>query len=265
MAGRPERPLDPSVGPVARFAAGLRELRAEAGSPTYRVPARRAGQGASTLSQSAAGERLPTLPVVLAYLRACGGDEAEWEKRWHKAATEAAAEPRTEDGDAAGPYRGLARFEPTTPICSSAAVSSPTACSNSPAPAGSPRCSARRSAVSPAAAHHSGRRYTGHAPPRDPRRTRRDRPRRCRDRPGTAGPGTADHTGPRHRRPRPRGAHHPLGTGCRPLPYPGRSPPRRISSAEPICRLRCRTSDWRPSSTSRRTGCAGPHARTRVC
>jgi hypothetical protein len=44
--------------------------------------ARRAGQGASTLSQSAAGERLSTLPVVPAYVWACGGDEAEWEARW---------------------------------------------------------------------------------------------------------------------------------------------------------------------------------------
>ncbi|MGW7259573.1 nSTAND1 domain-containing NTPase [Streptomyces sp. NPDC054834] len=112
MAGRPESPLDPSAGPVGRFAAELRKLRAEAGSPTYRVMAQRTNQGASTLSQAAAGERLPTLPVVLAYARACGGDEADWEARWREAAAEAAAEPRTEDEDAEPPYRGLARFEP---------------------------------------------------------------------------------------------------------------------------------------------------------
>ncbi|MCX4409962.1 hypothetical protein OG840_52560 [Streptomyces sp. NBC_01764] len=112
MAGRPESPLDPSAGPVARLAAELRKLRAEAGSPTYRVMAQRSGQGASTLSQAAAGERLATLPVVLAYVRACGGDEAEWEGRWREAAAEVAAEPRTEDQDAVRPYRGLARFEP---------------------------------------------------------------------------------------------------------------------------------------------------------
>lgn len=112
MAGRPESPLDPSSGPVARFAAELRTLRAEAGSPTYRVMAKGAGQGASTLSQAAAGERLPTLPVMLAYVRACGGDPGQWEARWREAAEEAAAEPRTEDEDAEPPYRGLARFEP---------------------------------------------------------------------------------------------------------------------------------------------------------
>lgn len=112
MAGRPERPLDPSAGPVAGLAAELRKLRAEAGSPTYRAMAQRTGQGASTLSQAAAGERLPTLPVTLAYVRACGGDPAEWEQRWRQAAAEAAAEPRAEDEDAEPPYRGLARFEP---------------------------------------------------------------------------------------------------------------------------------------------------------
>ncbi|MGW1562774.1 nSTAND1 domain-containing NTPase [Streptomyces sp. NPDC002144] len=112
MAGRPESPLDPNSGPVARFAAELRKLRAEAGSPTYRVMAQRTGQGTSTLSQAAAGERLPTLPVTLAYVRACGGDQEEWAERWRQAAAEAAAEPRAEDDDAEPPYRGLARFEP---------------------------------------------------------------------------------------------------------------------------------------------------------
>lgn len=112
MAGRRESPLDPSAGPVARFAAELRKLRAEAESPTYRVMAQRTGQGASTLSQAAGGERMPTLPVVLAYVHACGGDAVEWEERWHQATAEKEAEPRTEDGDAEPPYRGLARFEP---------------------------------------------------------------------------------------------------------------------------------------------------------
>ncbi|WP_456340623.1 nSTAND1 domain-containing NTPase [Streptomyces mirabilis] len=112
MAGRPESPLDPSAGPVARFAAELRKLRAEGGSPTYRSMAQRTSQGASTLSQAAAGERLPTLPVVLAYVQACGGDPQEWEARWREAAAEEAAEPRASDEDAEPPYRGLARFEP---------------------------------------------------------------------------------------------------------------------------------------------------------
>ncbi|MEU6549018.1 hypothetical protein ABZ915_01855 [Streptomyces sp. NPDC046915] len=112
MAGRPESPLDPSAGPVQRLAFELRKLRAEAGSPTYRAMAERTGQGASTLSQAAAGERLPTLPVVLAYVRACDGDPEEWEERWRTAHAETVAEPRADDPEAEPPYRGLARFEP---------------------------------------------------------------------------------------------------------------------------------------------------------
>jgi WD40 repeat protein len=112
MAGRPQRPVDPDAGPVQRLAHELRVLREAAGSPTYRAMAERAGVGASTLSQAAAGERLPTLPVVLAYTRACGGDEAEWEHRWRQAAEEEAAGPCADDDAAGAPYRGLARFEP---------------------------------------------------------------------------------------------------------------------------------------------------------
>ncbi|MEU4038947.1 nSTAND1 domain-containing NTPase [Streptomyces collinus] len=74
--------------------------------------AQRTKHGASTLSQAAGGERLPTLPVALAYVDACGGDTGEWEERWREAAAEVAATPRAENGDAQPPYRGLARFEP---------------------------------------------------------------------------------------------------------------------------------------------------------
>ncbi|MET9348374.1 WD40 repeat domain-containing protein [Streptomyces termitum] len=75
--------------------------------------ARRAHYSAATLAQAAAGERLPSLPVALAYVRACGGDEAVWEARWHEAGREAAEERLTagDPGAAPAPYRGLARFE----------------------------------------------------------------------------------------------------------------------------------------------------------
>ena len=109
--GRPEKPLDPTAGPVQRFAQELRKLRREAGGPTYRAMARQVPYAAPTLSEAAAGDRLPSLPVALAYVRACGGDEEAWERRWREAA--AATEARSleqEDGDC--PYPGLARFEP---------------------------------------------------------------------------------------------------------------------------------------------------------
>ena len=37
-----------------------------------------------TLASAAGGFRLPTLPVLIAYVNACGGDVAEWEERWDR-------------------------------------------------------------------------------------------------------------------------------------------------------------------------------------
>ncbi|MFJ1548929.1 helix-turn-helix domain-containing protein [Streptomyces sp. NPDC088246] len=97
------------------FAHELRKLRHRAGSPTYRAMARHAPFSAPTLSAAAAGERLPSLPVALAYAAACGGEAAHWEERWRAAASSepAAAE---EQGTAGAPYPGLARFEPGDPL-----------------------------------------------------------------------------------------------------------------------------------------------------
>ncbi len=74
--------LDPGTGPLQSFAQDLRQLRREAGAPTYRTLARTAGYSATTLSEAASGRRLPTLDVVLAYVGACGGDPAQWHRRW---------------------------------------------------------------------------------------------------------------------------------------------------------------------------------------
>ncbi|KAA2254652.1 AAA family ATPase [Solihabitans fulvus] len=84
--GRPERPLDPASGPVAAFAMDLRELRQGAGNPSYRELAQRALFSPSVLSTAAGGLGLPTLRVTLAFVEACGGDQAGWERRWHAVA-----------------------------------------------------------------------------------------------------------------------------------------------------------------------------------
>lgn len=109
--GRREKPVDPSAGPVQRFAYELRKLRAEAGGPTYRQLAARGPYSVTALSQAAAGDRLPSLAVALAYAQGCGGDPGAWEWRWRQAAAEEAEQPLPH-GDVAPPYRGLARFEP---------------------------------------------------------------------------------------------------------------------------------------------------------
>ncbi|MFH8349573.1 hypothetical protein [Streptomyces sp. NPDC018045] len=115
---RRERPLHDADTPLVRFAADLRRLREKAGSPTYRQLAARAHYSIATLSDAAAGRRLPSLPVALAYVRACGGDVRQWERRWHALAAELATAQGTPRAphpvggkpDATPPYTGLAAF-----------------------------------------------------------------------------------------------------------------------------------------------------------
>ncbi|MEV0319370.1 hypothetical protein ACIBKX_37975 [Streptomyces sp. NPDC050658] len=110
--GRREKPIDPVAGPVQQLAFELRKLRREAGSPTYQVMAKEAEYSIAALARAAAGETLPSLPLTLAYVKACGGGPAEWERRWHAARDEESAQPRDVDEESADPpYQGLARFE----------------------------------------------------------------------------------------------------------------------------------------------------------
>ncbi|WP_306337948.1 hypothetical protein [Streptomyces sp. KL118A] len=110
--GRREKPVDPAAGPTARFAVELRKLRSEAGGIAYRALAERTGYSITALSQAAAGEKLPSLPLTLAYAKACGGDAQDWERRWHAAAREESETAAAAEDTAEAPYRGLARFEP---------------------------------------------------------------------------------------------------------------------------------------------------------
>ncbi|BBB02023.1 putative WD-40 repeat protein [Actinacidiphila reveromycinica] len=117
---RPEGPLDDDGSALTQLAAGLRQLRQQAGTPPYRQLARHAHYSSTTLADAAAGRRLPSLAVTLAYVRACGGDAAEWKERWHRAAAETATAETTQpppSHTAAGqgrdcPYFGLATFQP---------------------------------------------------------------------------------------------------------------------------------------------------------
>jgi hypothetical protein len=95
--------LDAAGGAVEQFAAGLRELRDKAGRPGYRELARRAHYSVTTLSVAAAGRKLPSLEVAMAYVHACGGDITEWELRWRAAAGEPTG--AVPDVDARQPYR----------------------------------------------------------------------------------------------------------------------------------------------------------------
>jgi WD40 repeat protein len=98
---RGERPLGGEDSALVQFAADLRRLRDKAGKPSYRELARGAHYSSTTLSDAAGGRRLPTLAVVVAYVRACGGEVVEWERRWRELVAEGG-----EEGEAA-PYSGL--------------------------------------------------------------------------------------------------------------------------------------------------------------
>ncbi|MGW1506835.1 nSTAND1 domain-containing NTPase [Streptomyces mirabilis] len=96
---------------MQRFAYELRKLRQEAGGITYRAMARGMEYSVTTLSRAAAGEQLPSLQVVLAYVAVCGGDREEWERRWREATADEAATAAADDDTDPPPYQGLARFE----------------------------------------------------------------------------------------------------------------------------------------------------------
>src|SRR5439155_6133316 len=114
--GRPERPLDRTNGPIAAFAHDLRALRKLAGNPSYRQLARTALYAPSVLSHAASGHRLPTLQVTLAFVAACGGDRATWERRWRKVAADVGAATDCRDMPAPGRYPPLSYPPPGYPL-----------------------------------------------------------------------------------------------------------------------------------------------------
>lgn len=96
---RPPRPLDPSAGPVQAFAAELRKLREEAGSPKYLQMARKTGKSRTALAEAAGGDHLPTWETVAAFVTACGRDPAAWRGRWEETRERARASAKQEETD----------------------------------------------------------------------------------------------------------------------------------------------------------------------
>jgi hypothetical protein len=78
---------------IIEFAAELRELRVEAGNPSFRQMAGASGSiSHTTLHEAAAGSRFPSWETTREFVKACGGDETEWRARWERARD--AIEPR---------------------------------------------------------------------------------------------------------------------------------------------------------------------------
>jgi hypothetical protein len=106
--------LDVINGPIAAFAQDLRTLRKRAGNPSYRELASTALFAPSVLSTAASGHRMPTLSVTLAFVAACGGDEAAWERRWRSITGRTATESREDRTSDAVPDTPQPAAEPLT-------------------------------------------------------------------------------------------------------------------------------------------------------
>jgi len=71
---------------MAAFAAALRELRANAGNPSFRKMAELSGRVShTTLHEAATGARFPSWDTTREFALACGGSEADWRDRWERA------------------------------------------------------------------------------------------------------------------------------------------------------------------------------------
>ncbi|WP_097320167.1 helix-turn-helix domain-containing protein [Paractinoplanes atraurantiacus] len=83
-------------GDLRGFADDLRRLRVKAGITSQRLLAPRAFLSHTTVWAAERGEELPSLDVTLAIVKACGGDQEEWDRRWrlvYAAGRERAASP----------------------------------------------------------------------------------------------------------------------------------------------------------------------------
>jgi hypothetical protein len=74
-------PCDAPGDNPARFLRELGQLRAEAGLGHAELAAR-AHYPYDVIRAAEVGPSLPSLPVLSAYVRGCGGTPAEWEERW---------------------------------------------------------------------------------------------------------------------------------------------------------------------------------------
>jgi hypothetical protein len=81
---RPENPII-GDGPVAELARALRQLRDGVGRPSYRVLAKEAHYSPASLADATDGYHCPTWDLTQAFVRACGGAEADFRPLWTKA------------------------------------------------------------------------------------------------------------------------------------------------------------------------------------
>lgn len=80
-------PLDPTASPAHAFAHELRQLRTNAGEPSFDAMAARANWSKTQLHAATTGRCMPTWSTAEAFLRACKVPDdkmVEWRQRWHQ-------------------------------------------------------------------------------------------------------------------------------------------------------------------------------------
>ncbi|MEU0640640.1 nSTAND1 domain-containing NTPase [Streptomyces albidoflavus] len=95
---------------ITSFAAALRQLRAQAGDPALRAMTKTAQVAPASLSGATRGQRMPSLKVTLGFVRACGGDEQEWQDRWEETTARLRTVEFADNTHRPSPYIGLRAF-----------------------------------------------------------------------------------------------------------------------------------------------------------
>ena len=99
---------DPATTPraeaIEQFAEALRELRVSAGSPSFRTMSGRSHAiSHTTLHDAVLGHRLPSWPTTAEFVKACGGDPADFRERWNRSQRAVQSAASSEVTDAVPP------------------------------------------------------------------------------------------------------------------------------------------------------------------
>ncbi|GAA0946344.1 NBR1-Ig-like domain-containing protein [Actinocorallia libanotica] len=78
--------MDARVSAIRDFASVLRDVRSSSGNPPFREMSGRSGAiSHTTLYEAAKGNRLPSWETTVEFVKACGGDPADYRERWEQA------------------------------------------------------------------------------------------------------------------------------------------------------------------------------------
>lgn len=95
---------------IETFAGVLSDLRDSVGRPSFRVMSGRSGAiSHTTLHEAAQGNRLPSWETTVEFVKACGGDPADYRIPWQRAEQVVVPRAAAEAGDGPPPSEGGSR------------------------------------------------------------------------------------------------------------------------------------------------------------